>query len=185
MNPQPTRQKSNLGLLEELSAAVNGQAAEATFASGNSVPVVEPAAMANWSYSEPIRTCSFITLCYDAGTSAAAKSRISFPLPPNLEVSHFMLDDLVNACQRATFRLEGKDVLDENFRKATMLGASAFLTKRIASQIHRRGESLSPLAHILYNEFKDYYLDTTTWMFTKKMMSCYCLTREIEHTSIV
>ena len=90
-----------------------------------------------------------------------------------------MLDGLVNACQRATFRLEGKDVLDENFRKATMLGASAFLTKRIASQIHRRGESPSPLDHIIMRS------RIITWMFTKKMMSCCCLAREIEHTSII
>ena len=125
--PQPTRQKSNVGLLQDLSAAVNGQAAAATFACGGSVPIVEPAAMANSSYSEPIRTCSPITLRYDAG-SASAKSRISFPLPPDSEVSQSMLDGLVDACQPATFGLEGKDILDESYRKATKLDASAFST---------------------------------------------------------
>ncbi|KAL8786009.1 MAG: hypothetical protein Q9195_008390 [Heterodermia aff. obscurata] len=128
INPQPPRQKSNVGLLQDLSAAVNGQAAAATFACGGSVPIVEPAAMANSSYSEPIRTCSPITLRYDAGGSASAKSRISFPLPPNPEVAQSMLDGLVKACQPATFGLEGKDVLDESYRKAAKLDASAFST---------------------------------------------------------
>ena len=127
MNPQSTGPKSNVGLLQDLAAAVNGQAAAATFACGGSVPIVEPAAMANCSHSEPIRTCSPITLRYDAG-SASENSKISFPLPPNSEVSQSMLDGLVNACQPATFGLEGKDVLDESYRKATKLDASAFST---------------------------------------------------------
>ena len=128
MNPPRTPRKSNVGLLQDLSAAVNGQAAAATFACGGSVPIVEPAAMANSSHSEPIRTCSPITLRYDAGSSASAKSKISFPLSPNPEESQSMLDGLINGCQPATFGLEGKDVLDESYRKATKLEASAFST---------------------------------------------------------
>lgn len=150
--PQPMRPKSNVGLLQDLSAAVNGQAAAATFACGGSVPIVEPAAMANSSHSEPIRTCSPITLRYDAGSDASGKSRISFPLPPNLKVSQSMLDGLISACQPATFGLEGKDVLDETYRKATssilrhsrrisilMIGVSSNLSSRFFFPIRSPG----------------------------------------------
>lgn len=39
-----------------------------------------------------------------------------------------MLSALVDACQPATFGFGGKDVLDESYRKATKLDASAFST---------------------------------------------------------
>ena len=39
-----------------------------------------------------------------------------------------MLNVLENACQPATFGLAGNDVLDENYRRAIKLDASAFST---------------------------------------------------------
>ena len=120
MSPQSARPKSNVTLLQDLSTAVNGQAAVATFACGGSVPIADPA-------STPERTCAPIALRWDAN-GTGEKSKISFPLPAEKQASGSMLGALVNACQPATFGFGGKDVLDESYRKATKLDASAFST---------------------------------------------------------
>lgn len=119
--------KSNVSLLQHLSTAVNGQAAVATFACGGSVPIVDPATTAVTKASETMRKCGPITLRWDAG-SASGVSKITFPLPSEREASQSMLTPLLDACQPATFGLGGKDVLDESYRKANKLDASAFST---------------------------------------------------------
>ena len=59
-----------------------------------------------------------------------------------------MLTALVNACKLATFGLAGNDILDENYREATKLDASAFskiliVTIAISSSLLNR--SLFPI----------------------------------------
>lgn len=127
MNAQDGRGKSNVALLQDLSTAVNGQAAVATFACGGSVPFHEAAATPKASATEPKPTCPPITLRWDATTDSAAP-RIYFPLPPEPEVSGSMLIALLQACQPATFGFAGNDILDENYRKATKLDTSMFST---------------------------------------------------------
>ena len=127
INPQSARPKSNVALLQDLSTAVNGQAAAATFACGGSIPIADPAFTTDDTTSSPVRTCAPITLRWDASASGL-DSKISFPLPAEKVVSGPMLRALVNACQPATFGFGGKDVLDESYRKATKLDVSSFST---------------------------------------------------------
>lgn len=125
--PQNTRPKSNVALLQDLSTAVNGQAASATFACGGSVPIVDPASTNDDTTSSPVRTCAPVTLRWDTN-AAGEESKISFPLPAEQKVSGSMLSALMKACQPATFGFGGRDVLDESYRKATKLDAAAFST---------------------------------------------------------
>ncbi len=124
MSPQDRCGKSNVALLQDLSTAVNGQAAIATFACGGSIPFPEPAATTT---TKPKPTCPPITLRWDASTGSAM-SRISFPLPPQPEESGSLLTALLKACQPATFGFAGNNILDENYRKATKLDTSMFST---------------------------------------------------------
>ena len=124
MDLQELRGKCNVALLQSLSAAVSGQAATATFACGGSVPIVEPAVTRDAVVTEPKPSCLPVALRWDA----PAGSKIVFPLQPELEASQLTLNALENACQPATFELAGNDVLDENYRRAIKLDASAFST---------------------------------------------------------
>ena len=127
MNPQERREKSNVALLQNLSAAVSGHAAAATFACGGCVPFIDSAVTTSALAGEPKQSCQPITLRWDTEISSES-SKISFPLPAEREQSQPMLTALESACKPATFGFDGKDILDENYRKAIKLDASEFST---------------------------------------------------------
>lgn len=119
---------SNVALLQQLSIVVSGEGALATFACGGSVTIADPAASTLEALAtESKASCPPITLRFDVG-DGPGQSRVSFPMPQDEELSHSMLETLLNACQPATFGLGGRDILDENYRKAAKLDSTAFST---------------------------------------------------------
>ncbi len=114
----------NTILLRKLCSAVNGHAAAATFACGGSVPAsnLPPGAI------EPVEKTIFspVTLRWDGSQNAEAS--ITFPFPPHNASSDRRLEDLCHMCQPATFGLGGRDILDEDYRKASKLDPSMFST---------------------------------------------------------
>ncbi|KAK4697466.1 hypothetical protein P7C71_g614, partial [Lecanoromycetidae sp. Uapishka_2] len=108
---------ANDTLSRRLAAAVDGQAAAATFACGGSVP---------------ISSCVATSTDMEANTDTqhiqirCADGKICFPMT-TLEDS-LELQQLVRACQPASFGLGGKDVIDETYRKAGKLDRCEFLT---------------------------------------------------------
>ena len=113
-------QNLNITLLQELSAAVDGHAAAATFACGGSVPISECFAGAYDAAEEPMYP--EITIRWDSNDSSKV-SKLAFPLQ-----DQDALMSLLAHCQPATFGLGGKDVLDESYRKASKLDRSEFST---------------------------------------------------------
>ena len=96
---------TNTTLLRNLSASVNGHAAAATFACGGSVD-------------------GHVTIRWDSGN----QRKISFPFAEDDTASQRAMTELVQHCQPATFGLDDRDVLDENYRKAIKLDNAAFST---------------------------------------------------------
>ena len=109
----------NTNLLQKLSMIVNEQATAAIFACGGCVPLSDPTTC-NPSREEQ-HTIPDVTLRWDVNPQSASK--ISFPLH-----SQGKLQELLSQCQRATFGLDGQDVLDESYRKASKLDTSEFST---------------------------------------------------------
>ncbi|KAL8772410.1 MAG: hypothetical protein Q9209_002361 [Squamulea sp. 1 TL-2023] len=105
---------TNTALLRKLSAAVTGHAATATFACGGSVPL-------NGNSKDKVPRD--VTVRWDPN-DYRDHHKISFPLPEN----DTALARLVQHCQPATFGLGGRDVLDEDYRKASKLDSTAFST---------------------------------------------------------
>ncbi|KAL8948013.1 MAG: hypothetical protein Q9222_005764 [Ikaeria aurantiellina] len=99
-------EKSNTQLLRNLSAAVNGQAATATFACGGSV---EGRVTIRWDVDDHLQ-----------------QLKIFFPLSEDDNTSQRALVELVQRCQPATFGVGNRDVLDEKYRKASKLDNTAF-----------------------------------------------------------
>lgn len=117
-------QNLNTTLLRKLSSAVNGHAAAATFACGGSVPVSD---LPTGKFGPGQQNISpSVTLRWDCLQYGDAS--ISFPLPLHDTVSQRRLEDLCRISQPATFGLGGRDVLDENYRKASKLDPSMFST---------------------------------------------------------
>ena len=110
----------NVTLLQELSAAVDGYAAIATFACGGSVPISECFAGAYDAAEEPMYP--EITIRWDSSNGSEI-SKLAFPLQ-----DQDALMRLLKQCQPATFGLGRKDVLDESYRKASKLDRSEFST---------------------------------------------------------
>ncbi|KAL8713129.1 MAG: hypothetical protein Q9220_002650 [cf. Caloplaca sp. 1 TL-2023] len=101
-------ERSNTQLLRNLSAAVNGQAATATFACGGSV---EGRVTLRWDVDDQLQ-----------------QHKITFPLAKTETTLQQTLTELVQRCQPATFGLGDRDVLDEKYRKAGKLDNTAFST---------------------------------------------------------
>ncbi|KAL8671579.1 MAG: hypothetical protein Q9168_003923 [Polycauliona sp. 1 TL-2023] len=102
---------TNTSLLRRLSAAVNGEAATATFACGGSVDCpskdgTTKGAVIRWDTDRDPR-------------------KIYFPCSQDSTQS---FEALVRDCQPATFGLDNRDVLDETYRKAGKLDNTAFST---------------------------------------------------------
>ncbi|CAD6590179.1 MAG: hypothetical protein ASARMPRED_004603 [Alectoria sarmentosa] len=115
---------SNTALLQKLASAVNGHAATATFACGGSVPISD-LSIGDFACSAQASVPP-VTIRWDSKDSK--QSKIAFPLPHHDDVSLRMLDSLLRHCQPATFGVGGRDVLDEEYRKAAKLDTSEFST---------------------------------------------------------
>ncbi|KAL8751688.1 MAG: hypothetical protein Q9184_005987, partial [Pyrenodesmia sp. 2 TL-2023] len=112
----------NTALLRKLSAVVNGHAATATFACGGSVPIVDGGPgneRGGTNVSSPVKLRCDTPLVNDDVS-------ITFPRPGDDAWFNEKLNALLNSCQPATFGLEGHDVLDEGYRKASKLDTSQF-----------------------------------------------------------
>ncbi len=119
-----TAQNLNTILLRKLSFAVNGHAVAATFACGGSLPASD---LPTGKFGPGQQNVSpSVTLRWDSQQYTAAS--LSFPLPLHDAVSHRRLRDLCHVSQPATFGIGGRDVLDEDYRKASKLDPSMFST---------------------------------------------------------
>ena len=119
-------QDSNTTLLQKLASAVDGHAATATFACGGSLPVVDSSTGKIGPDTQNL--AQSITLRWDARNAYNTQSKVVFPLADRDNVSHQMFKDLLHHCDPATFGVGGRDVLDEEYRKAAKLDASDFST---------------------------------------------------------
>lgn len=98
-------------LLLRLSAAVDGHAAAATSACGSSVSVSSCVATSTDNEASTADTPRIQIRC-EGG-------KVCFPIGPDDDGQD--LQKLVKACQSASFGLNGKDVIDETYRKAGKL----------------------------------------------------------------
>ena len=117
--------KANTSLLKKLSAAVNGQFVNATFACGGSVPVTSTGNDDVKSPKSPFSPP--VTIRWDR-PGQEFSSKTTFPLPPPASQIRTGFGDLLARCQPATFGVGGTDVLDENYRKAGKLDNADFST---------------------------------------------------------
>ena len=119
-------QDSNTSLLQKLASAVDGHAATATFACGGSLPVVNVGT--GKLNPDTQNLIPSITLRWDARNAYNTQSKVAFPLADGDNASHKMFKDLLHHCDPATFGVGGRDVLDEEYRKAAKIDASDFST---------------------------------------------------------
>jgi len=120
-------QNVNTSILRELSRAVDGHAATATFACGGSIPISKVP-------SENLRPreqapCPPVILRWDVYSYPSSISpKISFPLDECDGKSVEIFNALLQRCQPATFGVGGQDVLDMDYRNAGKLDSSEFAT---------------------------------------------------------
>ncbi|KAF2825289.1 hypothetical protein CC86DRAFT_41658 [Ophiobolus disseminans] len=100
------------------------QSKSATFACGGSVPIVSKDASSTTVPSGSTSSAP-VALRWDSRDFAAGTTKLSFPLDANAAPSTILVK-LVSDCQPASFGLNGADVLDESYRKATKLDRAAF-----------------------------------------------------------
>lgn len=124
-HPLPTPQNLNTLLLRKFSSNVNGHAATATFACGGSIPTSLHKTPSH-PIPDPSHTTAPITLRFDSPDKNG--NIIAFPLPNHSIAEKQNLEDLRRASQPATFGLDGRDVLDETYRKAGKLDPGSFMT---------------------------------------------------------
>lgn len=122
-------QNSNTALLQKLASAVDGHAATATFACGGSIPILDPS-IGDIGPGGPSAQSVVppVTIRWDSNNSQVPDSKITFPLQDYDDLSRQLLDTLLHRCQPATFGVGGRDVLDEDYRKAAKLDTSDFST---------------------------------------------------------
>ena len=127
-NPAIREANTNTILLRELANAIDGQAAAATFACGGSVPISETdkSVLPSKQTAPTEPHCQPITLIWDL-QNESAMSKMVFPLQP-YSAADPALFRLLQSCTPATFGLQGHDVLDVNYRRASKLDVSDFLT---------------------------------------------------------
>lgn len=118
--------KFNIELLKQLSFAINGEAARAAFACGGSIPVTA-------HHNENIESMTGlvnppVTIRWDSSDNGIASSKVAFPVQSDDEVASASFNALLDRCQPATFGADGRDVLDETYRKAGKLDSGIFCT---------------------------------------------------------
>ena len=119
---------SNTTLLQKLSTAVDGHAATATFACGGSVPTLDLDLSKGTLGPGAQNLVPSVVIRWDTSNSYAPQFKIAFPLPDHDEASRRMFNQLLYQCDPATFGVGGRDILDEEYRKAVKLDASNFST---------------------------------------------------------
>ena len=119
-------QNTNTALLQKLATAVDGHAATATFACGGSVPIQEHSTGGFGPGTQNL--IPSVTIRWDTGNSDIRQSKVAFPLLDHDNSSSQEFNSLLHHCDPATFGVGGRDVLDEEYRKATKLDASDFST---------------------------------------------------------
>lgn len=121
MEPQVLEQISEGRGLELLSSAVQGEQATATFACGGSIKIGDD----NTSTDKDGQLLSPPVVLRWDNCDKTATHRVQLPHPRGQGQE---LDRLVRGCQPATFGLNGADVLDESYRKASKLDNTDFST---------------------------------------------------------
>ena len=124
--PPSPRVNITAPLLRKLSSAVNGQAANATFACGGSIPIADLQDGDAGQLNELI--CPPVTIRWDHQYDLDAPAKITFPSPNDIPETYSRLEGLIRRCQPATFGVDGRIVLDETYRKAGKLDNTAFST---------------------------------------------------------
>lgn len=115
----------NTDLLRKLCSAVDGHAANATFACGGSIPVSDLPGGAFGPGEHNISPS--VTIRFDSRNHSHRK--LSLPMPLHDNPSQYAFESgLFGACEQATFGVGGRNVLDENYRKAYKLDKIAFCT---------------------------------------------------------
>ena len=122
----PSNSKLNIELLKQLSSAINGEAVNAAFACGGSIPVKAHHDKTIGSMAGLVNPP--VTLRWDSSDNQNAVSMVAFPFQSDDEPASASFNALLKRCQPATFGADGKDVLDETYRKAGKLDNEIFCT---------------------------------------------------------
>ena len=113
---RPDKEGLNTKLLRELSSAISGHATQATFACGGAIAISDFTKLgsSDMTLSPPVK------VRFNVGSVNHAAS-----FPPTIE-DLVGFEELLSACQPATFGFQGTDVLNEEYRKAGKLDPSQF-----------------------------------------------------------
>ena len=125
-------------VLDDLKAAVRGYQATANFCLGGNIPLIpnyvfSTSGLEYGSSKKPIAAPPTVVR-FDLSDGGMGKVQFPLPIFSSTEESEGdahdgklkQLDELLQACSPATFGWEGKDVLDESYRKAGKLDRSQF-----------------------------------------------------------
>ena len=122
----PTDSEFNIEPLKQLSSAINGEAVSAAFACGGSIPVTAHHDKTIGSMAGLVNPP--VTLRWDSSDNQNAVSKVAFTFQADDEAASAGFNALLDRCQPATFGANGKDVLDETYRKAGKLDNEIFCT---------------------------------------------------------
>lgn len=117
--------------LDQMKEAVNGYVSN--YCCGGNIPITTDKIIRSaTSAYQPIRAPP-VSLRWDLSKEAGQARYIHFPLDAHVEGHHtdnqdYMFQELLEACDPATFGLGGRDVLDEQYRKAGKLDTNRFTT---------------------------------------------------------
>ena len=120
-----------ISALEQMREAVNGY--DSNYCCGGEIPITTDKIIRSaTSAYQPIRAPP-VSVRWDFFKEAGQARYIHFPLDAPVEGHHtdtqaVMFQELLEACDPATFGLSGRDVLDEQYRKAGKLDANRFST---------------------------------------------------------
>ena len=104
----------------------NSSSATTTTAAANSTATFSENKTNKQNSKDQKIPCLPVSLRWDSSSQLGVKSRLSFPITSSEQDKDSDLHKLVNDCQPASFGYNGKDVLDESYRKAIKLDRSAF-----------------------------------------------------------
>ena len=122
----PSKSKFDIELLKQLSSAIDDEAVIADFACGGSIPVTTYHDKNIGSKAGLVNPP--VTLRWDSPDNQIAVSKVTFPVQSDDEAGSSAFNALLDRCQPATFGADGKDVLDETYRKAGKLDKDIFCT---------------------------------------------------------
>ena len=122
----PSNSKFDIELLKQLSSAIDDEAESADFACGGSIPVT---AHQDQNIGSTVGLVNPpVTLRWDLSDNQSAMPKVTFPVQSDDEAASASFNALLDRCQPATFGADGKDVLDETYRKAGKLDNETFCT---------------------------------------------------------